>query len=190
MAHLSADATTCWDDLVDRLAVYDVQYLTGGSVWDGRASPYRSRADVPPQALVTELARADEGRMRDALVALLFRHPELAPDALAAAEQAADDARTRLLIRASVLAAAALRTWWGFVLDIYLPGQPPIDADALARTQGVPSPRSEYGRPCLAALADQLRAGQPFPFAYERGWQLAAGHILEDLRSEARKRRA
>ena len=128
--------------------------------------------------------------MRDALVALLFRHPELAPDALAAVDQVIDDARTRLLIRASVLAAAALRTWWGFVLDIYLPGQPPIDADAIARAQGVPSPQMEYGEPCLAALADQLRAGQPFPFAYERGWQLATDHILEGLRAAARKRSA
>jgi hypothetical protein len=190
MVHHSVGAISSWDDLVDRLAVYDVHYLTGGSVWDGRAPPYHSRADVPPQALVTDLARADEGRMRDALVALLFRHPELAPGALAAADQAKDVARTRLLIRASVLAAAALRTWWGFVLNIYLPGQPPIDADDIARAQGVPSPRSEYGRPCLAALAEQLRAGQPFPFAYERGWQLAADHILEELRAAARKRSA
>lgn len=31
MAHLPTEAISSWDDLVDRLAVYDVQYLTGGS---------------------------------------------------------------------------------------------------------------------------------------------------------------
>src|SRR5205085_1639279 len=30
-----------WDDLVDRLAVYDVTYLTGGSAERGQQSPYR-----------------------------------------------------------------------------------------------------------------------------------------------------
>ncbi len=99
-----------------------------------------------------------------------------------------DDARARVLLRASVLAAAALRTVWGLVLDIYLPGQPPIDADHLADELGLPSPRAEYGKPCRAALAELLRAGQPFPFAYERGWQFAVDHILEDLRAVARTR--
>lgn len=167
-----------------------MQYLTGGSAWDGRASPHRGPGDVPVQALAIDLAQADQGRLRDALVALLFRHPELAATARTVAARMTGDARARLLLRASVLAAAALRTLWSFVLDIYLPGQPLIAADDLVQALGVPSPRVEYGKPCLYAIAERLRASQPFPFAYERGWQLAVGHILEALRAAARTRSA
>ena len=179
-----------WDDLVDQLAVYDLAYLTGGSVWDGRASPYATPGDVPAPELVTDLAQSPHGRMRNALVALLFRHPELAAIGLAAADQVVGDERACLLIRSSILAAAALRTLWRFVLDIYLPGQPEIDAEYVARELVVPSPREQYGRACLSALADLLRVDQPFPFAYEREWHDAADHVLESLRAEARARPA
>jgi len=177
-----------WDDIVDRLAVYDLHYLTGGSAWEGRLSPYRSPADAPIDTLVLDLARASQGRLQNALVALLFRHPERAPVAVAAAERLALDDRARLVLQASVLAAAALRRMWRFVLDIYLPGQPASDASELVRELDVPSPEEDYGRPCLAAVADLLRAGQPFPFAYERGWRDVAEHVLRELRIEARRR--
>jgi len=177
-----------WDDLVDRLAVYDLAYLTGGSAWDGHPSPYHTSGDVPVLELVTDLAQSPHGRMRNALVALLFRHPELATSTLAAAGQLVGDERARLRIRSSVLAAAALHMRWRFVLDIYLPGQPGIAADDLAQELGAPSPREEYGRACLSALADVLREGQTFPFAYEREWHDAADHVLESLRAEARAR--
>ena len=186
MATSAPRADPRWDDLVDRLAVYDLHYLTGGSAWDGRPSPYRTPADAPPDELILDLARAPQARLRDALVALLFRHPELAPTAVQVADQVAGGGRDRLLIQASVLAAAALRAEWSFVLGIYLPGQPAIAADALAAELDLPSPRHDYGRPCLAAMAEQLRAGQPFPFAYERAWESVAGHVLEELRIEAR----
>ena len=190
MAGALPTADARWDDLVDRLAVYDVSYLTGGSVWDSRTPPYHTPGDVSIVALVTDLAQAPQGRLRNALVALLFRHPELVRSAYAAADQLAHDERARLLIRASILAAAALRTLWRFVLDIYLPDQPEINAEHIARALGVPSPREEYGRACLSALADVLREGQPFPFAYEREWHDVAGHVLESLRAEARARPA
>jgi len=177
-----------WDDIVDRLAVYDLHYLTGGSAWDGRRSPYSSPADAPFDTLALDLARASQGRLQNALVALLFRHPERAPAAVSADERLAPDDRARLVLQASVLAAAALRRMWRFVLDIYLPGQPAIDASELVREFGVPSPEEDYGRPCLAAVADLLRAGQPFPFAYERGWGDVVEHVLRELRIEARPR--
>ncbi len=185
-----SEADRRWDDLVDRLAVYDVRYLTGGSTWDGRASPYHEQAGVPLQALILDLARAPQARLRDALVALLFRHPEAAPVALDVAANLVSDARLRLIVRASILAAAALRRHWSFVVGIYLPGQPVIAADDVAGELGVPSPDLDYGRPCLTSVADLLRAGQPFPFAYERGWHDVAEHVLEGLRTEARERTA
>jgi hypothetical protein len=184
----AADAR--WDDLVDRLAVYDIHYLTGGSAWDGNTSRYQTPSAVPVDALILDLAGAAQARLRDALVALLFRHPELASTAILAADRPDERERTPLLIRASVLVAAALRVQWSFVLGIYLPGQPTIQAEHVTRILGVPSPSLDYGRPCLSAVAELLRAGQPFPFAFERGWQDVAEHVLDELRREARTRSA
>lgn len=179
-----------WDDLVDRLAVYNVTYLTGGSADYGRESPYRTTDDVDIHSLIHDLARAPEPRLRDALIALLLRHPELAPTALDVAGATETDDSNRLLIRVSVLVAAALRTTWSFVLGIYLPGQPSIDADDVAAELGVPRPCEDYGRPCIAAVAELLRADQGFPFDYEGGWDDVAGHVLQELRFEARERGA
>jgi hypothetical protein len=183
-------ADPLWDDLVDRLAAHDLHYLTGGSAWDGRASPYRTKAEAEIRGLILDLAHAPQARMRNALVALLFRHPEYAVAAreVAAGLESGDPAA--LLIKVSVLVAASLRTMWSFVLGIYLPGQPRIDADDLAAALGVPSPAVDYGRPCIAAVADLLRTGQPFPFNYESAWSDVAGHVLEELRAAARMRSA
>lgn len=175
---------------MDRLAVHDVGSLTGGSAWDGRASPYRSPADAPVFELVADLARAPQGRMHEALAALLFRHPEYAPAARGVAARMTRGDQTRLRIEASVLASAALREWWSFVLGIYLPGQPPIQADDLAADLGVPPPTEDYGQPCIAATAELLRRGQPFPYNHERSWHDAARHVLEELRAAARRRSA
>lgn len=179
-----------WDDLVDRLVVHEIGYLTGGSAWDGRESPYRSPADALAVELVVDLARAPQGRMHQALVALLFRHPEHAPVARAAAARLPNGDAIRLRIEASILAAAALREWWRFVLGIYLPGQPPIQADDLAAALGVPPPTDDYGRPCIAATAELLRSGESFPYNHERSWHDAAQHVLEELRAAARRRSA
>ncbi|HEY8743376.1 MAG TPA: hypothetical protein VIU62_09770, partial [Chloroflexota bacterium] len=130
----AADAR--WDDLVDRLAVYDIHYLTGGSAWDGNTSRYQTPSAVPVDALILDLAGAAQARLRDALVALLFRHPQHAAAALQVATHLEESERSRLLIRASVLVAAALRVQWSFVLGIYLPGQPAIRAEPVTRVLG------------------------------------------------------
>jgi len=190
VATVEQPANPLWDDLVDRLAVYDVRYLTGGSAWDGRLSLYRAPVDADIYKLIKDLAQAPAARLRNAVVALLFRHPEHAPAALGVAGALRDDERIRLDLVARYLAAAALRRKWRFVLSIYLPGQPAIDANRVASDLGVPSPVKDYGYPCIVAVADLLRAGQSFPFNYESAWNSAAEHILEDLRAEARGRSA
>jgi len=80
-----------------------------------------------------------------------------------------------------------LRRKWRFVLSIYLPRQPSIDAAPIAARLSVPSPQEGYGRPCLHAAAELLRRGQPFPYNYESSWTAAADHILEDVRVQARQ---
>ena len=172
-----------WDDLVDRLAVYDVTYLTGGSAEHGRQSRYRGPNDVEIHSLVADLAQAPEPRLRDALIALLLRHPEqtsavctviakLPPD---------DPARRELVVR--LLAAAALQRVWGFVLPLYLPGQPRIMVDDLVASLGLPRPEEEGGEALLDAAARTL-AG-PYPFDWKSGWEDAADQLLTQLRLAA-----
>ncbi len=57
--------------LVDRLAVFDVTYLTGGSADADEVSPYQAPKGVNIDALVLDLTRAFSPRLRDALIALL-----------------------------------------------------------------------------------------------------------------------
>jgi hypothetical protein len=174
-----------WDDLVDRLRVLDVGYLSGGSAWDGRSSRYTRPQDVQIPDLIADLAHAPHPRLRDALVALLFRHPEYAPTAREVATRMPREDRARLILLASILAAAALRRAWKFTLDIYLPGQLAIDADDIAAELGVPFPATDYGRACLRALSALLARDQPFPFDYVRAWEDVAEHILDGLRLQA-----
>ncbi len=95
--------------------------LTGGSAWDARPSPYRVPRDVDIQALILDLAHAPAARLRNALVALIFRHPACAPPALGVGAALGEEDRARLELLTRYLAAAALRRKWRFVLSIYLP---------------------------------------------------------------------
>src|SRR5207249_11833875 len=165
----------------------DIGYLSGGSAWDGRPSCYTGPQDVQIPDLISDLAHAPHPRLRDALVALLFRHPEyacIAREVAATMPREAREARARLIVLASIL-AAALRRAWKFTLDIYLPGQASIDVAGIAVELGVPSPADDYGRACLRALSALLARAQPFPFDYMRTWEDVAEHILDGLRTQA-----
>lgn len=179
----SAAEESARDDLVDRLRVHDVHYIGGGSQWRGAASPYRSPAEAPAARLIGNLAVSADARLRDAIVALLLRHPAYTPDALEAARLVTG--RRRLLVEASIVAAAALQSTWVFSLDLYMPGWQRIDADALAARLAVPLSREDYGRPALEALSDELNSGEPFAVDHVGAWEDVARHVLDDLREEA-----
>jgi len=49
---------SAWDDLVDRLAAYDVTHLAGGSVAYGRSASDHESASVELGRLIRDLARA------------------------------------------------------------------------------------------------------------------------------------
>jgi hypothetical protein len=180
---LDAPDVAVWVDLVARLKALDVQYLSGGSAWEGRASHYPTAQDVPVARLISDLASAQHPRLRDALVALLFRHPEYASTARQVATTLPCESRAHRLIFSSIVAAAALREAWRFTLDIYLPGQPNIEADDISRELGVPVPGEDYGRASLRALSALLACNQPFPFDFARAWEDVADHILDDLKT-------
>lgn len=182
--------TRQWDDLVDRLAVYDVQYLTGGSAWDGRCSRYHTPGDAPLDSLIIDLAHAPQARLRNALVALLLRHPEHASVAATVAHALPRGDRARLIILTSYLAAAALQQAWTFTLDIYLPGHALINADDIATELDVPRPNEDYGRPSLRAASSLVVRDQAFPFDYVREWENVAELVLTDLRLQEHMKQA
>ncbi len=154
---VSEQVTETWDDIVDRLAVHDIRFLMGGR---GRTL---SPNDSPLVPLVLDLARAAEGRLHDALIALLLRHPEGTVTVEPAARSLAGDDPVRGLVLVSLVVAATLQQEWGFTLDIYLPNRVPIEADHVAVQFGLQSPKRDFGRPCLAAAAQLLRRDTPFP---------------------------
>lgn len=175
--------TDDWTELVDRLAANDVRYLLGGS--DDRE---QATQDIDSAgALAVELARAPQARLRDALVALLLRHPEYSDDVEFAARQLASEDPARRLALVTVVVAAALQREWGFSFDIYLPGRLRINAGDLAGEMKLPPPDGDFGRPCIAAAGELLRQDAAFPFNYEAGWRDVARRLLVQLVREARR---
>ena len=171
------------DDLIDRLASHGIRYLQGG----GRE---HTSSIAPLAPLLTELARAASSRLRSSLIALLLRHPEHVPVVEAVARDlAAEDPAGRLLLL-SIVVAAALQNEWSFALDLYMPSRVCIEADHLAAHFGLPWPRQDFGRPCLAAAAELLRKDRLFPVNYEADWENAARRLLSQLAQEARARGA
>jgi hypothetical protein len=183
-AETSADR---WRDLADRLAAHDIRYLTGGSDWEDRVSPYPWPELAPLATLLMDLARAPEARLRNALTSLFLRHPEYAPEAETVASGLAIDDPARRTLLLAILVASALQSEWSFSLDLYLPGRERIEAGHLATELALPSPSEDFGRPCLAAAAELSRRHDAFPFNYEAAWEDAAHRLLSQLRREARQ---
>ncbi len=162
-----------WDDLVDRLAGHDVTHLGGGS---GAAS---RPADADLAHLIPDLARAPEPRLRDALIALLLRHPE---DAAAVRAAMADLPRgdpAWMSLLARLLAAAALQREHAMYWARALPGHAPIDVADLVAALDLPSPEEEDGRALLAA-AQELVRGRHRTLDYVDGWEDVARHALRE----------
>lgn len=171
------------NDLIDRLASHDIRYLQGGS-------EENSWSVAPLAPLLVDLAQAPDSRLRSSLIALLLRHPEHAPVAAAVARDLPVDDPTGRLLMLSVVVAAALQNEWSFTVDLYVSGERRIQADHLAAELGLPSPRQDFGRACLAAAAQLLRRDHVFPVNYEADWENAAHRLISQLIREARARGA
>jgi len=165
--------------LVDRLAVFDVTYLTGGSADADEVSPYHAPKDVNIDALVLDLTRASSPRLRDALIALLLRHPEVAPAVRRVhAAMASDDSARRMLL-SRLLAAAALQ----YKAGAALPAQPRIAVGDLVRRLHLPSLEERGGQALLEAAA-RLLAG-PYPIDWVNAWEDVLAHILWEVHGAA-----
>ena len=169
-----------WDDLVDRLAVHDVTHLGGGSADYGRPSPYRGPADTDLRLLILDVARAPEPRLRDALIALLLRHPEDAAAVREVMDVLPPDSPARMSLLARLLAAAALQREHATTWARARPGAAAIDVGDLVAAYDLPSPEEEDGRALLAA-AQRLVRGRLRTVDYVDGGEDVARHALREL---------
>ena len=168
--------------LVDALRAWDVAYLTLGRRTEQVAqdgAPKRPSATT----LIRALARADEPRVRDALIGLLLLHPEIAADVMRVVTDARSAGEDELAEQVITLALAALylqRIWWFEWALAY--GAPPQLDETLFRQwrlrRGLPAPAIGYGEPGLRLLAshERQRTGKPINFADD--WQNQAHHAL------------
>src|SRR5690348_12912610 len=85
--------------LVAALRAWGLDYLTSSGA-------RKAGSSIPPVQLLQRLARCPQARIRDAIIALLLLHPELAnviPTALATAEQETREQLTTLVLAALYL---------------------------------------------------------------------------------------
>ncbi len=158
--------------LVSVLRSWDIDYL----MTDAARQPPPA---IPSVHLLQRLARAPEPRVRDATIALLLLHPELAesiPAALASADQ-----ETREQLITLVLAALYLQRIWLTQLTLAL-GHPPQFPEspfaALWEARQLPPPALGYGEPGLRALeaAEQRRRGVGYRLSGD--WQNQVHHLI------------
>lgn len=168
-----------WDDLVDRLAVHDVTHLGGGSADYGRPSPYRSPADVALRLLILDVAQAPEPRLRDALIALLLRHPEHAAAAREVLSVLPLESPIRMSLLARILVAAALQREHRALWVRVLPGSSLIDVGDLVAAHGLPAPEEGDGWALLEAVQRLVR-GRLKTVDYVDGWEDVARHALRE----------
>jgi hypothetical protein len=171
------------DSLIDQLAEYGITYVTGGNVLVDPAATHRSPYENSSLGLFSDLSDAPAVRVADAMIALLPRQPELAPNARLVLNSLTPGQPRYRLFLARLLAAAALQRIWRFVLGIYLGSQSDIDVADLCRALDLPDPEQDHGEALLAAVARWLDPTETTDWA--GGWEDAAAQLLSDLRFEA-----
>ncbi|HEY8286854.1 MAG TPA: hypothetical protein VIJ28_20885 [Chloroflexota bacterium] len=172
------------DSLIDQLAEYGITYITGGQgAGNHLDTNSRPHANNPAAVrLFAELSDAPAVRVADAMVALLLRHPELAPQAREVLNSLEPWHPQYRLFLARFLAAAALQRIWRFVLDIYRGSQAIIDVADLCRMLDLPNAEQDHGEALLAAVSRWLDPTETTDWA--GGWENAAAQLLSDLRFE------
>ncbi len=165
--------------LIAELRAWGIMYLTGAASDAGDAA--RERMAVAD--LLTALAGQRDPRVRDAAIALLLLHPDLASAATQAVERARGGGRAALAEQmiTHALAALYLQRMWAWQLGLVLPGRQPmaeVPFGAYWRARHLPSPNRDFGEPGLRALAayERERTGSGANFAGD--WLNQVDHLL------------
>lgn len=169
--------------LITVLSTWGISYLTGGLPALPPPELLADLASAP--AFLLHLARCPNARVRDATIALLLLHPELAEAIPIALQQGSPQEVEQL----SVLTLATLylqRFWWDR-LALALGHSPAVPEEPFAvlwRTRHLPHPAAFHGQWGLLALerAEQQHTG--LPLTYTGDWQNQLHHLL--LQEEAK----
>jgi hypothetical protein len=158
--------------LVAALRGWGIDYLTS----DGSLMP---ESTIPPVELLHRLAQSPQARIRDATIALLLLHPELAGVMLTALASA--DQETREQLTTLVLAALYLQRIWLTQLTLAL-GKPPRFPEApfaaLWEARCLPPPALNYGEPGLRALEAAEQQRRSVRYCFSGDWQNQAQHLM------------
>ncbi len=172
---MSATRITSEAELTSLVAVlrgWGLEYLTG-------TRPRQPVPTISPDRLLQRLAQASEPRIRDATIALLLLHPELAeiiPTTLAAVDQ---DTREQFITL--VLATLYLQRIWFTQLTMALGHAlqfPEAPFQALWEARQLPPPALDYGEPGLRMLEDLEQNRRGVLYRFSGDWQNQIHHLL------------
>jgi hypothetical protein len=184
VSHGQPDET---DRLIAELRARDIGFFTGGH--DQALAAEVISHPLAPSELLHQLPASNEPRVRDATIALLLLHPDLAehlPATILPLEEASAD---QLIVLA--LAATYLQRRWRTRLTLALGPQPEVPARFwhawnLPDPDGPPPESPECG---LRALAVRERLRRGLPLNYLALWEQQVDHLVSQAwraRSTAR----
>lgn len=130
---------------------------------------------LSPRDLITQLVRARDGRLAEALIALFLRHPEYAEEVPEAIAHLAPPQAYRL--RHLYTAAVYLQRFWRTTLSLVVPITPQLP-NLYGEEWQLPPPDIHYGEAGLRQLAAALEAesGIAWLTSYEN-----AVHLLSEI---------
>ncbi len=171
------DADDETERLIAELQARGIAYLSGGR--DPQVAAQVAANPLPPVELICHLAGSQESRVRNALIALLLLHPDLAdvvPDALARTDPA-----TAEQIIVTALAALYLSHLWSTRLALALGFRPILPEGQWARfwrERGLPAPIEFHGELGLRALQEAERHRRGLPLNFLGDWQNQVDRLL------------
>jgi hypothetical protein len=176
------------DRLVAELRARGVRYLSGGR--EAELEQAVMEAPLQPAELLCHLAASAEPRVRDATIALLLLHPELAGAVADIAQHAAesDSAKADTVTEQVVvlaLAAAYLRHIWRTRLTLALGPTPWLPLPQW-QAREMPAPWHLDGEWGLRALAERERRRRAVPFNFLSAWQDQVDHLVAQAWMERR----
>lgn len=162
--------------LLAELRAWGITYLTS-------APPDTKLSPLSPMELLAALAQIAEPRVRDATIALLLLHPDLAPDVGRVVETARNQFRDAIAEQeiTLMLAALYLQRMWSWRLTRTIPGRVVLAETPFAaywRARHLPNPARDFGVPGLRQLAAYERQRTGGMADYAGDWLNQMRHLL------------